>query len=93
MALNWSSVRAEHVQKACDIVRAENKSAKSSGLYVVIEHDRFPAKKVVKLAHCFANSLPVDSQLKFSSGDGTMKLLNRLGFTTERIGQSRGSNE
>jgi hypothetical protein len=56
----------------------------AKGLFVAFGDKRLPAKHAVRLAYCLANDLPLDTELRFSSGEGTVKLLQRLGFTVER---------
>lgn len=88
MALNWSTVRTEHVRRACELLSQTPRkpSARASGLFVLNGGQRLPAKQVVRLAYCIANNLDQDSKLKFSSGDGILNMLQRLGFTAERVG-------
>jgi len=86
MALNWNSVRAEHVTRACQVVRNDGKSlrSKSTGICIVFEGSALPAKKVIRFAYLLANNMPLDTKLKFSSGESTVQRLRSLGFQVER---------
>ena len=86
MALDWFTVKAEHVRAACDLVmRGENQPrAKAKGIFVLFDGQFLPAKHVLRTAYCIANKLPADSAPKFASGEGTIKVLRDLGFTVER---------
>ena len=87
MALNWKSVKAEHVARACELLLKEGgKRNAAKGIFVLFDGQRLPAKHAVRLAYCLANGLPHDSKLKFSSGDGTVNLLQKLDFSVERVG-------
>jgi hypothetical protein len=86
MALDWKSVKAEHVAKACQIVSsgvAPRASAK--GIFVLIDGKRLPAKQVLRLAYCLAQGIPLDSKVKFSSGAGTVNRLRALGCEVEHV--------
>lgn len=87
MALDWSTVSSEHVRKACEILAQgpQKSSARVSGLFLLHGLHKLQAKQVVRVAYCLANNLPKDSKLKFSSGDATLHMLERLGFAVERV--------
>lgn len=91
MAIDWSIIGREHVIKACDLLLKgkERSPTKAKGLFVVIEGQQLPAKQVVRLAYCLASKLSVESAPKFSSGEGTVKLLQRLGFAVDRISPTK----
>lgn len=86
MALNWSTVKREHVERACGLLIAGEHRPRvpAKGLFVLLDGQRLPAKHTLRLAYCLANNLPLSAELKFSSGEGTVKLLEKLGFATER---------
>jgi hypothetical protein len=86
MALNRDSVRAEHVARACDLllIGQHRPKAQAKGLLVTYQGQSLPAKHVLRLAYCLANGLPLESKLKFSSGEGTLARLKALGFPAER---------
>ena len=86
MALDWSTVKGEHVSNACELLLKGrgHPRASAKGLFVVIEGQRLPAKHVLRLAYCLANELSPEAAPKFASGEGTVKLLQRLGFAVER---------
>lgn len=86
MALDWSTIKAEHVMKACDLLlKGDHRPrVQPKGLFLIYRDQRFPAKHAVRLAYCLANKLPLETALKFSSGEGTVKLLRGLGFAVER---------
>ena len=86
MALNWKTVKAAHMTQACDVLLDQGAArATAKGIFILYGGKRLPAKHVTRLAYCLANGLPLDSKLKFSSGEGTVNLLRRLGFTVERL--------
>jgi hypothetical protein len=86
MKLDWKTVRSEHVQRACEfLLRSERGSrARATGLFILIENERIPAKHALRLAYCYANNLPVETDVNFASGEATLNVLRRLGFTVER---------
>jgi len=84
MALDWKTVTADHVHRACARVRAANPRTKASGI-VVWDGDRsLSAKEVLRVAYRLANGLSDTVGVRFSSGDGSISLLQRLGFRAER---------
>ena len=85
MALNWKTVTGDHVRAACAQLRASGKKTKQSGIVVWDGDTRLPAKEVLKIAYRHANGLNDSVALKFSSGDASIALLNRLGFRAERV--------
>jgi hypothetical protein len=87
MGLDWSKVEAEHVSSACTLlVHGKVKSAaREKGLFVIFDGHRLSAKQVAKLAYCIANRLPLESAVKFASGEGTLKRLEVLGAKVERV--------
>lgn len=91
MALNWKSVTDEHVREALRRVLASRPNNRLSGL-VIIDGDRaVSAKEVLRSAYRIANKLPADAEIKFSSGDGTLHVLQKLGFNAARITKNRTS--
>ena len=86
MSLNWSTIRASHVEQACQLVESGTQPARTpaKGIFLIRSSSALPAKHVLRLAYCIANELPLDSKLKFSSGDGTITRLRGLGFEVER---------
>jgi hypothetical protein len=88
VALHWSTVKPEHVTKACEmLLKGEQPPrAKAKGIFVTYKGRLLPGKHVARLAYCFANDLGLDAKLKFSSGDGVVNLLHRLGFEVHRTG-------
>src|SRR5260221_6779246 len=89
--LNWSTIKPEHVTRACELLRRGEQlpRAQAKGIFLVYQNERLPAKHVLRLAYCFANTLPLDSALKFSSGEGTVRVLRSLGFSVERNAECR----
>ena len=77
MALNWNAVRAEHVARACDLLLTgqHRPKAQAKGLLVTYKGQSLPAKHMLRLAYCLANGLPLESKLKFASGEGTLARL------------------
>ena len=86
MAINWNSVTQEHVRAALKQVAASKAANRSSGLIIVDGDRTLPAKEVLRVAYRLANKLPDDAAIKFSSGDGTLNVLRRLGFDAKRQG-------
>jgi hypothetical protein len=97
MGLNWKTVQAEHVRKACEVVLATTgkRAAKHRGLFVEFKGAELPAKQVLATAYRFANGLPSGAKLRFSSGDATISRLRSLGFVAGRRGteEHQGSEE
>ena len=84
MALNWKSIRAEHVKESIRRVAGQSKRDRTTGLVIVADGRRLPAKEVLRIAYRIANNLPDSAQVKFSSGEGTLSVLRQLGFVVER---------
>lgn len=86
MALNWKSLKAEHVRQACAMLRSRQRlpAVKKAGLYVRFETVDLPAKEVLGIAYRIANGLSADAKLRFSSGEGTITRLRALGFEAGR---------
>ena len=85
MALNWKTVTADHIRKACERVAASRAVRRASKIVIEYQGQNLPAKEVQRTAYLIANNLPDDTELKFSSGDSTLNLLNGLGFKVERV--------
>jgi hypothetical protein len=94
VALNWSTVKPEHVKRACELLLKGEQQPRitAKGIFVVYESQQLPAKHVVRLAYCFANNLSPSTALKFSSGEGIANLLRRLGFAVERVASFKSSS-
>ena len=91
MALNWNTVKAEHVARACQELREQNipLRSKTRGISILFEGEFLPAKQVIRLAYLIANDMPLDTKLKFTSGESTVTRLRKLGFEVERRGAAR----
>ena len=74
------------------VVASQTRTA-SSGLVVWHNQQPLPAKEVVRVAYRLANNLPPSQEVRFSSGDATIRLLESLGFQAERIGERRTSGK
>jgi hypothetical protein len=85
MALNWKSVTADHVRQALRAVSAKRSTDRTEGIVILDQGRRLPAKEVLRIAYQLANGLPNAEKVKFSSGDGTINVLRRLGFSAERL--------
>lgn len=92
--LNWSTVKAEHVSRACELLRRGEQlpRAQAKGIFLVYQNERLPAKHVLRLAYCLSNGLPLGSVLRFSSGEGTVRILRNLGFSVERSAEDRSTS-
>jgi hypothetical protein len=90
MSLNWKTVRASDVEQACRLVESGQQATRTpaKGIFLIRNGQPLPAKHVLRLAYCIANKLPLESQLKFASGDSSINLLRGLGFEVERRGSS-----
>jgi hypothetical protein len=88
MSLNWRTVRASDVEQACQLVESGAQPARtpSKGIFLIRDGNPIPAKHVLRLAYCIANRLPLGTELKFASGETSIKLLRGLGFDVERRG-------
>jgi hypothetical protein len=91
MAFNWSTIHREHVARACELLIAGQHRPRvaAKGLFVIYQNQRLPAKQVMRLAYCLANNFPLDIDVKFASGEGTLKRLRALGFPVERSAHSQ----
>jgi len=91
MGLNWSTVQRGHVTRACELLLTGQHRPRVSakGLFVIFQDQRLPAKQVVRLAYCLANDIPLSTNLKFASGESTLKHLLKLGFQVDRSVPSR----
>ena len=87
MALNWNSIRAEHVTRACEHLIAGEQTPRAKARSIVVEFrgKRLPAKEVVRVAYLLANNLNLDTAVRFASGEGTIQRLRRLGFNAGRL--------
>ena len=57
---------------------------KGAGLYVRFEATDLPAKEVLRIAYLIAQAMPLNTKLRFSSGEGTIARLRALGFEAGR---------
>ena len=85
MALNWKSLKPEYVRQACEAVAASNPPRRAVGIVVWHKDHPLPAKEVLRIAYRIANGLPDDAEVRFSSGDATLRLISELGFNVERL--------
>ena len=86
MGLNWASVKAHHVTQACELLSGpDSPRSKSGSLVVTYRGKNLPAKAVLRLAYCLANNIPSETNLKFASSEGSIKLLRSLGFQAQRL--------
>ena len=83
--MKWASVKAHHVNQACDVLMRSTVSPKPRGLVVIYKNQKLPAKAVLRLAYCLANDIPTETHIKFSSGENSLMLLRSLGFSAERL--------
>ena len=88
MGLNWQTIRASDVDRACELVESDPHASRtpSKGIFLIRNGRQLPAKHVLRLAYCLANKLPIDSKLKFASGESSINLLRNLGFAIDRVG-------
>lgn len=86
MKLDWKAVSARHIESACELTLAGQYPARAKAKRIVVrfrEQD-LPAKHVLKLAYCLAKGIPLGTEVKFASGDGTINLLRQRGFEALR---------
>ena len=90
MALAWKTVRPEHVAEACELVASGKYSPRvpARSIFILRDGMRLPAKYVLRIAYCIANSMPLNAYVDFSSGERHAQLLRDLGFEVERRGSS-----
>lgn len=89
MPLNWKSISSDHVREACERLAAMRSHKPATGIVVWHKEQTLPAKELLRIAYRIANGLPENAELRFSSGDATLRLLNHLGFKVERLGSTR----
>lgn len=90
MAIDWKIVRAEHVVRACEMVSARTPSGQPTrGLFVIRDERHLPAKEVARVAYLLASGKNLATVLQFASGEATLNLLRRLGFTVNRLGNRK----
>lgn len=86
MGLDWKSVTSVHVREACEAyLNSGGSKPKVRGLVIRYEERLLPAKTILRIAYCLANNMPPEKELKFSSSEGSLRLLRSLGFQTERL--------
>jgi hypothetical protein len=86
MKMNWASVKAHHVNQACDALLKSSRAHPWPGsLIVTYNGQQLPAKAVLRLAYCFANNISTETNLQFSSGENSLALLRSLGFHAGRL--------
>jgi hypothetical protein len=51
---------------------------------VVVDSHRLPAKDVARIAYLLATGRPPDAYLDFASGQSTLAMFARLGFSVDR---------
>jgi hypothetical protein len=86
MKLNWKSVKAAHVTRACEtVLNSGGARPKPGGLIVIYKDIKLPAKTILRIAYCLANNIPSETRLKFASSEGSLQLLRSLGFRAERL--------
>lgn len=83
--INWRLVTFEHVRRACEVVAARSSATSPGrGLFVIYQGQRLAAKEVARVAYLLSSSQPLDTRLKFASGESILNLLRRLGCHVER---------
>lgn len=87
MAINWNSVKPEHVRQACESMLSSSGHSKMrpKGLAVQYKDQQLPVKQVLKLAYQIANGPGSGIGLDFASGGGSIRTLKALGFIAGRI--------
>jgi hypothetical protein len=86
MKMNWKSVNAANVTKACEtFLNSASAGAKSQGLVVTYKGKQLPAKTILRIAYCLANNIPPETKIKFASSESSLQFLRSLGFRAERL--------
>ena len=86
MKLNWKSVNAAHVTRACEaVLNSAGARPKPGNLIVIYKDKKLPAKTILRIAYCLANNISSETKLKFASSEGSLQLLRSLGFRAERL--------
>jgi hypothetical protein len=86
VGIDWSTIQHQHVISAADsIISNPKKPLRETGLFVVVNGQRLPAKQLLRSAYCLANRLPLGAAPKFASGEATLNVFKRLGFAVERV--------
>jgi hypothetical protein len=82
MKLNWKSVNATHVTKACEqCLNSKSTGAKASGLVVTYQGKQLPAKTVLRIAYGLANNISAETKIKFASSESSLQRdLLQLGY-------------
>ncbi len=91
MSINWTTVNAEHVAQACEmLINGEAlPRTPAKGIFILYQGRKLPAKHALRLAYCLANDLSHETKVNFSSGDATVSRLRTLGFHVAREGEVR----
>jgi hypothetical protein len=90
MKMKWSSVQAQHVSQACDVLlKSTRLNPKPHSLVLIHKDQRLPAKAVLRMAYCLANDISPEAKLKFASSESSPHLLRSLGFQAERLPKSQ----
>jgi hypothetical protein len=97
MGLNWKMVTTENVRDACRIVAERTTKSRGKGLFVVLEDKHLPAKDVARISYLLAAKQPIDTALRFASGENLLTFLRKHGCTVVRVapetGPARGGEE
>jgi len=95
MAVTWDRVQVEHVRRACELTisRVARPRVPAKGIVVDYRGHELPAKHVLRTAYCLAHEMPLDSEVRFASGEGTIRLLGSLGFIAHRRSAEAGVDE
>jgi len=94
MTIDWDSITASDIRKACEeAVATGGKADRDKGLVIYAGERRLPAKGIVREAYRLANGLDPSAKIDFASGEATLNLLRRLGFRAERLSSRRGSSK
>ena len=81
MKLNWKSVKAAHVTRACEaILNSAGAEPKPGDLIVIYKDKRLPAKTILRIAYCLANDIPSEPKLKFASSEVVFNFCGRWDF-------------
>jgi hypothetical protein len=86
MKLNWKSVKAAHVTRACEaVLNSAAARPKPGGLIVIYKDKNLPAKTILPIAYCLANNIPSETKLKFASSEGSLQLFAVAGISSRTI--------
>jgi len=86
LAIDWKKITKAHVEEACNSLAQTPviERLRVGSIVVLHKEKNLPAKKVLRRAYEIAIGKQ-ESQLRFSSGDGTVNFLRKFGLEVGRL--------